>query len=86
MIDPHVAAGFRRPIGGWWLTSGGAWAKGEGGRRYRLFHVHSTTAELYQERAAFAREQARIEAEWEKVGGYEAWRERQPWYAKAKEV
>lgn len=60
MVDPQIAAGLRVPVGGWWTTRGGAWAKGEHGRgsagrlRYRLFHVKAARSMLAAERAYFA--------------------------------
>lgn len=55
MVEPQITAGLRVPVGGWWTTRGGAWAKGERGRRYRLFDVAGARSALAQERATLAR-------------------------------
>lgn len=55
MVEPQITAGLRVPVGGWWTTRGGAWAKGERGRRYRLFDVSGARSTLAHERAFFER-------------------------------
>lgn len=49
--EPHVALGFKRPLGGWWTTRRGAWKKTSFGHRRRIAHVSALRDAVGRERA-----------------------------------